>query len=92
MATEQLIYKGVIMFVSKNFDLNMLRCHCAKCNRQVEHNLQKDALDKLQELRELYGAPLFLSSAYRCSQHPSEKKKAKPNPSAGGSGTGDPNP
>lgn len=66
------------MFTSKNFGLNELRCHCAKCNRKVEHNLQRSALDKLQELRELYGAPLSLSSSYRCSQHPSEKKKVKP--------------
>lgn len=33
---------------------------------------------KLQELRELVRRPLYLSSAYRCADHPIEAKKDMP--------------
>lgn len=66
------------MFTAKNFKLHELRCHCNKCKEQVPHKLNKEALDKLQLLRDAYGKPFSLSSAYRCPMHPEEAKKATP--------------
>ena len=66
------------MFTSKSFGTYELRCHCSLCDRKVPHKLQQSALDLLQKLRDAYGKPLSLSSAYRCARHPVEAKKAKP--------------
>ena len=63
---------------SKNFAAEELRCHCPKCNRQVPNLVQQKSLDLLQQLRDKVGHPLTLVSAYRCAEHPVEKRKATP--------------
>ena len=63
---------------SKNFAAEELRCHCPKCNRQVPNLVQQKSLDLLQQLRDRVGRPLSLVSAYRCAEHPVEKRKAVP--------------
>ena len=63
---------------SKNFSAVELRCHCPKCNRQVPNLVQQKSLDLLQQLRDKVGRPLSLVSAYRCAEHPVEKRKATP--------------
>ena len=63
---------------SKNFAAEELRCHCPKCNRQVPNLVQQKSLDLLQQLRDKVGRPLSLVSAYRCAEHPVEKRKTTP--------------
>ena len=63
---------------SKNFAAEELRCHCPKCNRQVPNLVQQKSLDLLQQLRDKVGRPLSIVSAYRCAEHPVEKRKPTP--------------
>ena len=63
---------------TKNFKATEFRCKCPICKLQVPHKMDPLVLEKVQELRDLYGAPLSLTSAYRCDKHPEEVKKEKP--------------
>lgn len=63
---------------TKNFKATEFRCKCPICKLQVPHKMDPLVLEKVQELRDLYGAPLSLTSAYRCAEHPEEKRKKKP--------------
>lgn len=49
-----------------------------KCSHCGEVYMNPEFLDKLQELRTLYGKPLFILSGYRCPEHPIEAKKKRP--------------
>jgi zinc D-Ala-D-Ala carboxypeptidase len=44
--------------------------HCGKCE------MDQAFVDRLNRLREAYGAPLRVSSGYRCKDHPVEARKA----------------
>ena len=61
------------MASSKNFSSDELKCSC--CG---DEDIQQWALDKLQVIREEVGRPLAITSAYRCANHPAEKRKVKP--------------
>lgn len=63
---------------SKNFPANELRCQCVKCNGDVPHKIPQSEVDRLQAVRDDYGLPMILTSAYRCAEHPIEVKKVKP--------------
>lgn len=63
---------------SKNFSASELRCHCPKCNKQQPNLVQQDSLNLLQQLRDKVGRPLTIVSAYRCAEHPVEKRKTTP--------------
>lgn len=57
---------------SKNFSSKELSCkHCG------EVGVNPSALDMLQQLRDLWGKPMIINSAYRCPSHPEEIKKEK---------------
>jgi uncharacterized protein YcbK (DUF882 family) len=43
--------------------------HCNKCE------MDQAFINRLNKLREAYGAPLKVSSGYRCPQHPVEARK-----------------
>lgn len=58
---------------SKNFKQHELACKCG-CG---VNRIKKEALDKLQAIRDELG-PLTLTSAYRCANHPVEARKARP--------------
>lgn len=60
-----------------NFSAKELRCKCGKCNSDGSE-MQPEFMDSLQQLREQFGKPMALSSAYRCRRHPEEAKKAEP--------------
>mgnify|MGYP000492272052 CR=1 FL=1 len=49
---------------SKHFKDKELRCPCCKVNKV---NLQ--SLKKLEKAREIYGKPIYITSAYRCPKH-----------------------
>lgn len=58
---------------SRDFESWELVCkHCG------EVGVNPLALERLQVLRDLWGEPIVLSSAYRCKNHPEEAKKEKP--------------
>lgn len=47
-------------------------CACQHCGRA---EMDEDFMWRLQDLREAYGRPLRLTSAFRCREHPIEAKK-----------------
>lgn len=56
-----------------NFTRKEMACqHCGA------EGIKPALMDKLQELRNRYGKPMRITSAYRCPQHPIEAKKSSP--------------
>jgi len=56
--------------VSKNFKLSEVTCkHCGR------HGMQKEFIDLLQQFRDFLGAPVVITSGYRCAGHPVEAAK-----------------
>lgn len=62
----------------KNFPATELRCKCPLCNGQLPNYCEDWALDKLQAIRDEFGEAMHISSAFRCSAHPSESRKRTP--------------
>lgn len=60
---------------TKNFKDSEWRCKCG-CNQP--HKMDSGTMLKVQALREIYGKPLTLTSAWRCKNHPSESRKKSP--------------
>lgn len=54
-----------------------LRCKCGKC-ASTGDEMDPGFMRLLVQLRQQYGKPMALSSAYRCRKHPEEAKKAEP--------------
>jgi hypothetical protein len=54
-----------------------LRCTCGHpcCDQR---SIDQDSLDKVQLVREDYGAPMVITSGGRCPNHPDELKRSKP--------------
>jgi zinc D-Ala-D-Ala carboxypeptidase len=50
---------------SKHFTENELKCECG-CGRA---EMDADFMVKLEQIREYWGKPMLLSSAYRCPDH-----------------------
>lgn len=57
---------------TKNFKNSELCCH--HCGMS---GVEQSALDKLQQLRDIWGKPMVLTSAYRCKNHKEERNKVK---------------
>lgn len=56
-----------------NFRESEFKClHCGKVNMQPEF------MKKLQMLRTAFNKPMWITSGYRCPEHPIEVKKAAP--------------
>ncbi len=62
----------------KNFPVTDLRCKCRTCKGKEPNQCAEWALDKLQAIRDEFNAPIIISSAYRCVNHPEEAKKKSP--------------
>lgn len=60
-----------------NFSLAELRCKCGQCGSDGTE-MDPAFMHQVQRLRELYGKPLVVSSAYRCRRHPVEARKSQP--------------
>lgn len=60
-----------------NFPYAELRCRCGQCG-STGREMNPAFMDLVQQLRDLYGRPMALSSAYRCPRHPAEMNKAAP--------------
>ena len=52
-------------YVSKNFTFREMTCKCGCGTR----NVSKEAIRKLQALRDTLGAPVVINSAARCARH-----------------------
>jgi len=63
-----------------NFSAKEFDCQCG-CG---QNEMKPEFMAKLQKLRETYGAPMKVTSGYRCPQHPIEAKKASPGAHASG--------
>jgi zinc D-Ala-D-Ala carboxypeptidase len=50
---------------SKHFSSEELSCKCGQCDGEMN----EEFLNRLEILRECYGRPMTLSSAYRCPEH-----------------------
>jgi zinc D-Ala-D-Ala carboxypeptidase len=62
-----------------NFSAQEFNCsHCG------QNEMKPEFMAKLQKLRETYGAPMKVTSGYRCPQHIIEVKKARPGAHASG--------
>lgn len=72
------------MSEAKHFSFRELSCKCPVCKGVKPHQCSQEALDALDKLRETYGSPLILNSAYRCPMHPVEVSKVKPGTHAQG--------
>ena len=55
-----------------NFVPEELQCKCCKVLK-----VDADFLETLQEIRNIYGKPMNVSSGYRCSAHPIESRKVE---------------
>ena len=56
-----------------NFKREEFQCQHCKAD-----GIQEPLVAKIQELRNLYGKPMKITSGYRCAKHPIEAKKATP--------------
>lgn len=74
----------MIMAEAKYFKFSELSCKCPACVGINPHQCTQEALNELDRLREAYGSPLVLSSAYRCPMHPVEARKKTPGTHAQG--------
>lgn len=60
-----------------NFSYAELRCRCGQC-ASTGREMNPDFMGLVQQLRELFGQSMPLSSAYRCAHHPDEVHKTTP--------------
>jgi uncharacterized protein YcbK (DUF882 family) len=56
-----------------NFSEAEFRCKCGACGGSIV--MEPAFLDKLQAVRDAVGFPMPVTSGYRCSAHPEERKK-----------------
>ncbi|QSB20622.1 peptidase M15 [Pseudomonas sp. 15A4] len=54
-----------------------LRCKCGQCSSDGSE-MNSELMAELETLREQFGHPIALSSAFRCARHPVEAGKANP--------------
>ncbi len=66
-----------------NFPYEELKCKCGHCDSDGTE-MDVYFMGLIQNLRDLLGFALPLSSAYRCKKHPAEIKKLKPGTHYGG--------
>ena len=69
------------MIATKNFNPNSdpkLLCTCGSpgCDKR---SVNKPTLDRLQVAREIYNAPMTVTSGGRCQYHPNQRVKTEPN-------------
>lgn len=62
--------------VSKNFSFNEFTCPC--CGK---HDISLDLVDRLQQVRDMYGKGMKITSGYRCKKHNDSLPKSSPSSS-----------
>lgn len=61
----------------QNFAYFELRCRCGVCDSSGRE-MEPAFMTRLQRLRDAFGRPMPLASAYRCARHPIEASKTAP--------------
>lgn len=64
----------------KNFTREEFACQCGCGTNEIKD----EAIDLAQEVRDIVGFPMKITSGYRCPIHPIEAKKKKPGSHARG--------
>jgi len=54
--------------LTKHFNSSEFECSCADC-KDANQYISQDLLDKLEQVRTLYGKPISVTSGYRCPSH-----------------------
>lgn len=67
-------------WTSKYFSEKEMACQCG-CGRAP---MDQHFMSVLDAIRESYGAPLIITSGYRCPEHPIEARKSSPGAHASG--------
>ena len=49
-----------------------------QCSTTGDCKMEQDFIDKMNQLREMFGKPIVITSGYRSALHPAEAKKATP--------------
>ena len=52
--------------ITRNFSTIEFQCKCGKCKKQY---ISRSHVEKLQELRDYFGQPVYPTSGYRCPAH-----------------------
>lgn len=63
---------------ARNFPVDELRCQCDRCLGVMPNEVDPEALEALQRVRDTFNKPMVLTSAYRCADHPVEARKPSP--------------
>lgn len=61
--------KDQSVWASKNFKWLELACHGEECGDCGIINIDRNAIDALQKLRDVVGKPFIINSAARCRKH-----------------------
>lgn len=64
--------KGSEARLSESFEALEFDCPCRKCHTTL---IDMDLIEKLERLRELAGAPLYITSGFRCRNHQDELER-----------------
>lgn len=67
--------------LTPSFSPSEMTCRCGRCNGEAK--MDHEFMLKLQAVRDAVG-PIAIISGYRCSEHPTEKRKANPGAHAQG--------
>jgi zinc D-Ala-D-Ala carboxypeptidase len=67
--------RGTNRPLSKYFNSKEFTCKCGVCRNQT---VDEALLKKLDEVREIYGAPVFVTSAFRCARHQAHLRGSLP--------------
>jgi len=54
--------------LSKNFSMHEFACQCGQCG-STGAEMEPTLITKLQQLRDFYGQPLIINSAFRCKDY-----------------------
>lgn len=57
--------RGQVRPLSEHFSAREFQCNCGICSGQF---IDQDLIDKLEEVRALLGAPITVTSGYRCAR------------------------
>lgn len=72
--SQQFWTKGEGKQLSPHFSSNEFDCQC-KNSDCINHMVEQDLLDKLEQVRNDIGQPLKINSGFRCSKHQQELRE-----------------
>lgn len=61
--------------LSDHFDSDEFKCHC--CGKLPQHGISKELITLLEQIRNVFGKSITITSGYRCEHHNREVGGAK---------------